>query len=393
MKKTVSVADIMEKARKGETLSVVFFGGSLTWGANSSNPNVTSWRGRTMQMLQKRYPQAHWTFTDAAIGGTGSTLGIFRLERDVFRRNPDLVILDFTLNDGLQGSREGFHDTANQSYEGILRACLERNVAVLPVFFASKGHTENRDIAVLKRRLQHMELFNKYQLEYADVLKLLNDDYKAGKLNTDELWPPEVFDRVHPHDAGYAAYAACFNREWERIENAPVKRPILHREALCGDTFQYFRRFDLAELNRPGWVPGFSYPVADCFDWLSSRWLDKVVTCGNAERISVNKWKSNGNKAEPFQFKFRAEQIALMMEVIPESVPFSVSIDGEAPRSIKFREVQSSQFHFVTLGSNLDPDKIHTITVYPQQKTADRPAVMRWGSILLNSSKPVELEW
>ena len=90
MKKTVSVADIMEKARKGETLSVVFFGGSLTWGANSSNPNVTSWRGRTMQMLQKRYPQAHWTFTDAAIGGTGSTLGIFRLERDVFRRNPAL---------------------------------------------------------------------------------------------------------------------------------------------------------------------------------------------------------------------------------------------------------------------------------------------------------------
>lgn len=36
---------------------------------------------------------------DAAIGGTGSQLGAFRLKRDVSRFHPDLVFLDFTVND------------------------------------------------------------------------------------------------------------------------------------------------------------------------------------------------------------------------------------------------------------------------------------------------------
>jgi acyl-CoA thioesterase I len=33
------------------------------------------------------------------IGGTGSQFAAFRLERDVFARKPDLVFIDFTIND------------------------------------------------------------------------------------------------------------------------------------------------------------------------------------------------------------------------------------------------------------------------------------------------------
>ena len=36
----------------------------------------------------------------AAIGGTGSDLGVFRLGRDALRREPDLLFVEFTVNDG-----------------------------------------------------------------------------------------------------------------------------------------------------------------------------------------------------------------------------------------------------------------------------------------------------
>src|SRR5262249_6549231 len=87
------------RARAGERLNVVFFGASLTWGANASDPQLTSFRGLMAERLEQAYPQARFKFWDAAIGGTGSQLGIFRLERDVLRRQPDLVFLDFSAND------------------------------------------------------------------------------------------------------------------------------------------------------------------------------------------------------------------------------------------------------------------------------------------------------
>ncbi len=40
------------------------------------------------------YPRARFTFHDGAIGGTGSQLGVFCLQRDVLRYQPDLVFID-----------------------------------------------------------------------------------------------------------------------------------------------------------------------------------------------------------------------------------------------------------------------------------------------------------
>ena len=79
----------------------MFFGASLTWGANASDPNLTSYRALVGARLEKAYPKARFKFWDAAIGGTGSQLGVFRFERDVLRRKPDLVFLDFSANDDI----------------------------------------------------------------------------------------------------------------------------------------------------------------------------------------------------------------------------------------------------------------------------------------------------
>ena len=376
----MNVANIIKRARRGDALNIVFFGGSLTWGANASDPNVTSWRALTMRRLCELYPQARFSVKDSAIGGTGSTLGVFRLERDVFKYSPDLVLLDFTLNDNLDGSEDGINDIKNHSYERIIRECIARKVAVLPVFLTAKRHTAAEDISVFKRRLEHIQLFEKYQLEYADVLGVMNRKFLSGSLDLDALWPPELGDVTHPHDIGYAAYTEAFFEEWQRIENSAEKIPVLPADFISGTKYSNTLRVDLHNYDIPGWKTDYPRVVSDCYDWLSSRWLDKVIV----QRISA------GSAAVPLTFKVRAVRAAAMIETYPDSVSFSVSVNGGAPQPVKTRSVLRSQLHFVMLADNLNEDEESVITVIPD--TPEKDSVLRFGALLLNSSKDITFE-
>jgi hypothetical protein len=80
------------KMRAGGKLTVAYFGGSIT-AANGWRPQTTAW-------LQQHYPKAKVTEVNAAIGGTGSDLGVFRLGHDVLEHRPDLVFVEFAVNDG-----------------------------------------------------------------------------------------------------------------------------------------------------------------------------------------------------------------------------------------------------------------------------------------------------
>jgi len=381
------IGDVMAAARQEKPLTVVFFGGSLTWGANASDPNRTSWRGLTKKMLREKYPRTPWTFYDSAIGGMGSSLGVFRLERDVLNRKPDLVFLDFTLNDGLEGSAKGNHDLKNQSYEAIIRECLKRNIAVLPVFLTARKYTEMKDISELKRRSEHIEIFRQYRLEYADVLGLMNSKFLDGELDTAPLWPAELFDILHPWDSGYAEYFRNFEHEWKRIEKSPVRRPVIPAEPISGKNYDHVARIEVADLNLPGWTPRLPFLLSDNFDWMTSRWVDKVAITSNADQTGVFDYKLNGNKLATLGLSFRGETVALILEAMPNSVPLSVSIDGGKTRLIKSRPVRSSRFEFWFLASGLDADKPHRLVIVPQEPKQGEVGFVRLGSILISGSR------
>ena len=381
------IGDIMVSARQRKPLTVVFFGGSLTWGANASDPNLTSWRGLTMKMLREKYPLTPWTFHNAAIGGTGSLLGIFRLERDVLSRKPDLVFLEFTLNDGLLGTKKGIHDLSNQSYEAIIRECLKRNIAVLPLFLTAKEHTEIKDVSVLKRRLQHIELFRQYQLEYADVPGLMNRKYLDGKLDTAPLWPKSLFDMTHPHDSGYAEYFRNFEQEWNRIEKSPVLHPVMPSDPISGKKFNKFARIEAVDLNLPGWGKSLPFLQSDTFDWMTSRWVDQLAVTSNADHIDTFKFQLNGNKLKTLDLTFRGETIGLIFEVMPNSVPLLVSIDNGEKRLMRFRQGKLSHIEFKFLAGDLDPEKTHRLAIIPQEPKEGEVGYVRLGSILISGSE------
>ena len=82
------------KLKNNKELTIGFFGGSITEGAGASDASRTSWRGSVMRWFRERYPDHEIREIQAAIGGTGSSLGIFRCERDLLSKKPDLVFME-----------------------------------------------------------------------------------------------------------------------------------------------------------------------------------------------------------------------------------------------------------------------------------------------------------
>jgi hypothetical protein len=65
------------KAMNGDSLRVAYFGGSIT--------AQNGWRVASLDWLKVRFPKAIFTEINAAIGGTGSDFGVFRLKDHVLK--------------------------------------------------------------------------------------------------------------------------------------------------------------------------------------------------------------------------------------------------------------------------------------------------------------------
>ncbi len=280
-----SFADFDRRARAGDALSVVFFGASLTWGANASDPQLTSYRGRFADRLRAEYPLARFRFWDAAIGGTGSQLGVFRLDRDVLRRRPDLVLLDFSANDDIHNDdRETL-----SSYEALVRRIvLEAHAPVVQVIFPFRWDVASGTIAAMKRRTAHRAIAAAYGTAVGDAIELGRERVAVGTVTVDELWP---VDGVHPGDAGYALFA---DAAWAAFDGAVKKKQVCRapEKTLYDETYLTSSRTRLSSL-RPlpsGWQVGTPRLVSAYFDMLMSRWLDDVVVAtGPAENPPADK--------------------------------------------------------------------------------------------------------
>lgn len=382
------VRKFMTRAEQGESLTVVFFGGSLTWGANASDPNLTSWRGRTMSMLKQRYPEAKWSFFDAAIGGTCSDLGVLRMEQDVFRHKPDLVFLDFTLNDGLDGDDQMRQNTRNGSYETIVRQCLARDVIVMPVFLTSRSCVVAPDLSRLKRRLSHMEMCRYYNLDWADVLGIMNAAYFRGELDVEPLWPKELFDTCHPCDDGYAAYTDAFCQEWQRIADSEPTDAEFKKEWFYPACYRNVAAYIPEPDNIPdGWYWDLPYVMADTFDWLTSRHYADVMVCGGAHTAVFSYEKT---KPVPAEFTVTGENIYITMEIVKQTSFIEAEVDGER-KTIPFRPSMISSLQYQPVALGLDPEKEHSLRIIVPELEGETPNVVRITGVFVTASGPCRI--
>jgi lysophospholipase L1-like esterase len=379
-----------QRAKQGLAFNIVFFGCSLTWGANASDQDHTSYRAKILEKLSQYYPKARFRCHDASIGGTNSQLGVFRVDRDALRWHPDLVFVDFTANDDIRST----DPESLASYEAILRRFASAGIPVVQVAFPFKWDTNPDKIPEMKRLADHRRLAAHYGNAFADAVTFIADGAKAGTFDCNSLW---ANDPIHPNDPGYAIFAdVAWTAFLAGIDGKLV--PVLPTENLSTGIYTNSQRFTLAGKQLPaGWSEGPPNLVSLYYDWLMSRWLDRLAIARNGIQADRKAGGTAAAPALPLRLKVSAQSIVLYGESTPSSATFRVIIDGKAVTGKGGQKEKSDLFDAnrwqqgngplaFEVARDLDPAMEHDVIIEPVFSTTT-PQELRLESICVAGGK------
>lgn len=137
----------IDKARRGEDVTIAAIGGSITQGAGAIPINTECYAYKSFVgfcNLVGKGTDENVHYIKAGVGGTPSEFGMLRYEKDVLREGtvePDVVIVEFAVND------EG-DETKGECYDSLVRKILNspNKPAVILLFavFASDWNLQER---------------------------------------------------------------------------------------------------------------------------------------------------------------------------------------------------------------------------------------------------------
>lgn len=196
------VAGVLKKAERGEDITICVLGGSITQGAGSSNADELSWAALVRDWFKAAYQNINVTLVNAGIGATDSVYGVFRLEDDVIKYNPDLVVVEFCVNDrGVSAAKEAF--------EGIIRRLLSSSdqLAVISLATSSNQGESTQDI--------HTDTCRNYHVPFLSYWNAYSMMFSNGDIDIKECYS----DALHPTDKGHAMLAQLLKDYLDYIKN------------------------------------------------------------------------------------------------------------------------------------------------------------------------------
>lgn len=182
--------NLMKRAANGESLVIGFLGGSITQGSLSSTPK-TCYAYLVYEWWKKSFPNAAFSFVNGGIGGTTSHYGGARAWKDVLRYRPDIVTVDFSVNDD---ANEFFEET----YEGMLRRLLTAPSAPAVVVLNNVFYDTGKNA-----QDYHNRIADHYGIPHVSIKDTVYPDVESGKIVRADITP----DNLHPNDKGHRLVA------------------------------------------------------------------------------------------------------------------------------------------------------------------------------------------
>jgi len=342
--------------RPGAAVKVAYLGGSIT-----AQPG---WRPKTLAHFQKTYPQATFSEVNAAIGGTGSDLGVFRLKQDVLDFKPDLLFVEFAVNDG-GAPPEQIH----RCMEGIVRQtwralpscdiCFVYTIteSLVPPLFDGQYP---RAAAAMEQVAEHYGIPSVHLA--LEVARLAKEGKLVWKAPLPKPLPengPLVFanDGVHPYpETGHELYLQAMVRALAPIQAASGK-PTKHRLP---------RPFVATNLERAQLIPVTQKELTSGFVPLDPK-TDRLAKSFAVRTGGL--WRGT-KPGERITFSFKGTYAALYDIIGPDCCQLIVTLDNQPPRIVPRFDAYCTYHRLATLviGSDL-PDTRHTVTleIHPDQ--------------------------
>jgi lysophospholipase L1-like esterase len=358
--------NVLAKLAAGKEVAVGYLGGSITAQAG--------WRVMTLKWFQQTYPKAKVREINAAIGGTPCGLGVFRLQQDVLRHKPDLVFVEFAVNDG--GTRA---ENIWRAMEGIVRQIWTRDptIDICYVYTVyTRGMPNDYAKGFCPRSTSAMEMVaDHYEIPSINMGMRVVELEKSGKLIYKPQIDPKtgkplpvgdkiVFanDDCHPLPAGHKIYTDVITKAIDSMTSLGHPGPHTIKKPFIADNWEAAK---IVPLKRSMLTAGWKKLSAD--KGLGRRFAKYMPELWEATK-----------PGEKITFRFRGSKVLLYDLLGPDGAQAIITVDGKRrDKPVKRFDGFCTYHRIATLSvaDKLAPDEVHTVEIEIHPDQPDRSIV------------------
>jgi lysophospholipase L1-like esterase len=372
--------NVAAKIARGDEVRVAFLGGSITAAAG--------WRVFTLDHLRLTFPNAKFIEIHAAVSGTGSDYGAPRLQRDVLRHQPDLLFVEFAVNDGTGSPR------VEARMEGIVRQTWAANphTDICFVYTVSDGMLKDLLAGNYQSTARSTEnVAAHYAIPSFNFGVEVARRIAAGTLvmSAAESVPADaqgndaqgrlIFtrDKTHPTDAGHRVYTTRLALALPQFLRAGSAGGHALSAPLSNDHWQRARMVSVAETdNDSQWQPVSPFDVH--------------VTTQAGQNLVPPTWVALEPGAK-IEFRFKGTVLGLVGLKGPENGQFRVTIDELPPQTGTLFDSYSTPGRFFLARwffSQPLTDTEHRVTLELLATKIDKAAIMAKAGKPITDPKP-----
>ncbi|MBO4769446.1 MAG: SGNH/GDSL hydrolase family protein [Clostridia bacterium] len=339
-----AIADVVNRARKGEKVSLVTFGDSITFGAGADTGKgwsdiVYYW----FESLDGDPDNGNVKFTNAGIGSTELVYGVSRVSRDVLSAEPDLVIVDFGTNDvGLPHAVE--------AYEGILSKLISRGIPVIDSCVCPRSGANIQE----KQRPVNVT-YGVPQLSFKSAFFEHAEDSEFEELRADSMWSA---DNVHPTNNGHRLYAEMVIDYLEKY----IIVPEIRGKKLSGILPAKVTENTYADAEMTDAVGSSEYVSV-----VSGKWTDDY----NAKLLQITSrgWQTSETGSR-ITFVVSASNFHIMVTCSKKTAYANIYVDGKRTQQYLYGYSESKWMTVVDIYHGLDAgEHVVEIEMFDSEKT------------------------
>jgi len=354
---------VFAKLREGKPVKIGYLGGSIT--------AQNGWRPKTLNWFREQFPNAEVDQIYAAIGGTGSDLGVYRLQHDVLQHKPDVLFVEFAVNDGGADPKR-----IHKSMEGIVRQTWKADPTTDICYVYTLTHNMLRDLqgdrypraaSAMEALADHYGIPSIHMgLSVARLEKEGKVIFKEDKPKKERLAAMEQGtyyfskDGVHPYDdTGHILYLKAVERAMAEIRKAG--KPGSH--TVC------------TPFDAGNWEDAKMVPLSKARMSAGWRKLDPM-TDKTAKRFSKRMsemWMAD-KPGETVEFKFRGTDVRIYDLLGPSCGKILVTVDGQSKGAVDRVDAYCTYHRLATMrvAEHLSPDETHAVKLEIAEKMPDK---------------------
>lgn len=349
----IKITEVLRRASTGEPVCIGFIGGSITQGAAATDDSGC-YAALVYKWLKERFTASKVKYVNAGIGATTSQFGAARVEDDLLKYDPDLIVVEYSVNDNDEfpnDRREFFKET----YEGLIRRILNhkngngRSPAILIV------HSVRYDDGSNEEEI-HSMIGAHYDIPCISMKELVYDKIRENCEGLGKVGDITA-DMLHPNDLGHRIVAKHITDYLETIFRSYVdtgcsvrtnpdslsEPNVLHEELpapLTDNSYEKAGRYN--NLNSSPVCSGFVPDTAPVMPPLKIG--ETTVYASNVRDVFKGGWIAS-EKGASITFTLTGSEIAIM---------YRKSVKKPAP--IAYAVIDGDTKNRVELNANFDED-------------------------------------